>query len=413
MRPTRSTLILLCLCLFPGCEQNPAELRLVKPFLPIDQEIAIDLTSLFGQESEVKISLTQHSDSEEGALNALINGSADIALVSNTMPFDQDIAMIMPLYPTVLHVAFHRDKVASDGENLIRGARVFAGPPGSASRLMFERITARLKLEEGDFSYTEVFDDPEVVVVFAPLSPDRLSEFPQYRLFTMGSPESIGTGSIVDAAVLMNPQLRPFVIPVGIYGDATPDPVVTLAVDKILVARRDLDRSIVYDLVNELLRLRPALAAQRPGIFQNLSDDFDTSRSTFVLHAGTQAFLQRSAPSVYERYSGLAEVGVTLIIALISAIFGGVRIVRMRKKNRIDTFYSKAITLRNSVKNTSNHQERLVVMDQVRNLQNTAFEMLVDEKLTADESFRIFITLSNDVLRQLGASAGEGHLSDT
>jgi hypothetical protein len=27
--------------------------------------------------------------------------------------------------------------------------------------------------------------------------------------------------------------------------------------------------------------------------------------------------------------------------------------------------------------------------------------MLVDEKLAADESFRIFITLSNDVIREL------------
>jgi hypothetical protein len=31
--------------------------------------------------------------------------------------------------------------------------------------------------------------------------------------------------------------------------------------------------------------------------------------------------------------------------------------------------------------------------------------MLVDEKLAADESFRIFITLSNDVVQQLDAKA--------
>ena len=38
-------------------------------------------------------------------------------------------------------------------------------------------------------------------------------------------------------------------------------------------------------------------------------------------------------------------------------------------------------------------------------MQNTAFEMLVSERLAADDSFRIFITLSDDVLRQLGAYA--------
>ena len=47
----------------------------------------------------------------------------------------------------------------------------------------------------------------------------------------------------------------------------------------------------------------------------------------------------------------------------------------------------------------------LTAIVKIRNLQNEAFNQLVDEKLGADESFRIFITLSNDVLRQLGGIA--------
>jgi hypothetical protein len=221
-------------------------------------------------------------------------------------------------------------------------------------------------------------------------------------LISMGPPDSVGKGSIVDAATLLNPYLRPFIIPAGTYGDATPEPILTLAVDKMLVARRGLDRSVVYDLVNELVRLRPALSAQKPGLFQNLTGDFDASASTFVLHPGAQAYLQRSAPSVYERYSGIAEVAVTIMIGIVSAVFAGLRIFRMRRKNRIDTFYSQTIRLRNSVSSDTNDEERRNVAAKVRDLQNTAFDMLVDEKLAADESFRIFITLSNDVLEQLG-----------
>jgi len=40
-------------------------------------------------------------------------------------------------------------------------------------------------------------------------------------------------------------------------------------------------------------------------------------------------------------------------------------------------------------------------IDEIRSLQEEAFKLLVDEKLAADESFRIFITLSNDVLNQI------------
>ena len=89
------------------------------------------------------------------------------------------------------------------------------------------------------------------------------------------------------------------------------------------------------------------------------------------------------------------------MVAIFSATFAGVKIFRMRRKNRIDTFYSETIRLRNSVTSDSSGDERNAAIEKIRTLQNTAFEMLVDEKLAADESFRIFITLSNDVLEQL------------
>ena len=402
MRTFHTCFVPICLVLLTGCARSPADLRFVTPISPIDQEIAADLVDLLDRESTVRIELTATPVSETSALDALASGTADIALVSNNMPFRNGITTVMPLYPTVLHIGYTENANVMDGPEAIKGSTVFSGPPGSASRLMFERIVKRLGLSEEDFSYVDVEDViPDVVVVFAPISPDRLAEYPEFRLSSLGPPQGIGQGSLVDAAVLLNPTLRPFVIPVGTYGDATPEPILTVAVDKMLVARAGLERSVVYDLINEIHRLRPAISAQRPGLFQEFSDDFDTDRSTFVLHPGTLAYLQRSAPSVYERYSGIAEVAVTVLIALIGVILAGIRIFRMRRKNRIDTFYSETIRLRNSVTEESGQEERTAIMAKIRKLQNTAFEMLIDEKLAADESFRIFVTLSNDLLQQL------------
>ena len=403
MRTFHRCCVLICLVLSSGCERSPADLRFVTPISPIDQKIATDFVDLLDRESAVRIELTPTPLSETLALDALASGTADIALVSNNMPFRKGIATVMPLYPTVLHIGYTGDANVMDGPEALKGSTVFAGPPGSASRLMFERIVKRLGLSEEDFSYVDVEDEiPDVVVVFAPISPDRLAEYPGFKLSSLGSPQGIGQGSLVDAAVLLNPTLRPFVIPVGTYGDATPEPVLTVAVDKMLVARTSLERSVVYDLINEIHRLRPAISAQRPGLFQDFSDDLDTGRSTFVLHPGTLAYLQRSAPSVYERYSGIAELAVTVLIALVGAIFAGIRFFRRRRKNRIDTFYSETIRLRNSVTEEGGLEERAAVIAKIRQLQNTAFEMLIDEKLAADESFRIFVTLTNDVLQQLG-----------
>jgi len=177
--------------------------------------------------------------------------------------------------------------------------------------------------------------------------------------------------------------------------------VVTLSVEKMLVAGSDLPDAAVYDLINEILRLQPALAADRPILFQHLSDGFDASGSTFVLHPGAQAFTQRDAPNFFERYSGIAEVLVTMVIGVISGIYAVAQIYQRRRKNRIDVFYTDVMAIRDAVSDGSSGADRAAAVEQVRALQNKAFEMLVNEKLAADESFRIFITLSNDIIADL------------
>jgi len=413
MRRIPLILLLFVLLNLGSCERDQVELRLVAPFAQVDRAIAEDLSALLDASYSTRLNVTGSSLSGEAAVDAVASGTADIALVTNNQPFRNDIGTVMPLYPTVLHIAYREDRDPSTGRALLRGAKVYAGPEGSASRMIFARIAERIGLEVGTYEYvSDLTDHPDVVIVFAPISPELFVDYPDFRLFSLGSPETVGIGSAVDAAVLLNPHFRPFIIPAGTYGQTTPEAIVTIAVDKILVTRSDLDSSVVYDLINDILRLRPALAAQRPGLFQQLSKDFDASRSRFALHAGTLAYLQRSAPSIYERYSGVAEVLVTLLIALFSASYAGVRIFRMRRKNRIDRFYAATIDVRRSLKDAMNQTERKQAIARLRELQNEAFDLLVDEKLAADESFRIFITLSNDVLRQLGAAGIDDHLSD-
>ena len=415
MRTIRTFLFAAGLLALTACDKADHELTLVTPIAPIERAIVEDLAELFADEQvRTRIELTEKAMAGGDALDAIVSGEADIALVSNNFEFRHDVATVMPLYPTVLHIARRADVEGPIGPDSLRGTSIYAGEEGSASRLLFDNIARRTGLDEGDYRYiTDRTEIPDVVVVFAPISPQRLADIPhQLVLSSLGTPADIGAGGIVDASIMLHPHFRPFVIPVGVYGDATPEPIVTIAVDKIIVARSDLGSSAVYDLINDIMRLRPALAAKRPGLFQRLSEDFDASRSRFVLHAGTLAYLQREAPTVYERYSGIAEVVVTVLIAAISATFAGVRIFRMRRKNRIDRYYAATIAVRNTVGASQDPAAREDGINKIRELQNEAFDLLVDEKLAADESFRIFITLSNDVLRQLGAADIDQRLSD-
>ncbi len=390
-----------------ACEDGPRELTMVTPTAEIDREIVQDLGELFANERVLtNLQLTDISLSGEQALDALASGDADLALISNSLNFRREIATVMPLYPTVLHIARREGFAEPLGPGDLKNAAVFAGAEGSASRAMFESIAENIGLDDDEYRYISNTNEiADIVVVFAPIAPERVAEFPELRLISIGTPGDIGNGGTIDGAVLLNPYFRPFVIPVGTYGESTPEPIVTVAVDKILVARIDLDSAIVYDLISDILRLRPALAAKRPGQFQQLDENFDVSASRFILHAGPQDYLQRSEPTIYERYSGVAEVTVTAFIAVFSASIAGVRIFRMRRKNRIDRFYAAAIKIRSSLSDSMNDDDKRNAADQLHELQNEAFELLVDEKLAADESFRIFITLSNDVLAQLSRSA--------
>ena len=65
------------------------------------------------------------------------------------------------------------------------------------------------------------------------------------------------------------------------------------------------------------------------------------------------------------------------------------------------------MAIRQSVSDSTSSDELAAAVQKIRALQTKAFEMLVDEKLAADESFRIFVSLSNDVLHELNVDSGE------
>lgn len=402
-------LVLAGLVLLGGCGEQRNSFRLLVPAHPFDKEVAAELVAVFEQNSRHRIELVPLPETFETALDALEEGYADLALVSNAQPYRKGITTVMPFYPTVLHILYRRGRSADNAENLLRGATVNAGPVGSASRQLLTGIIDSLDIEASDVTFVDKPETlPDVNVVYVPISPERLRSLlgqegvaGEYRFLSFGVPQEVGTGGEIDRALLLNPRVSPFIIPVGIYGDLPEEPVLTLAVDKLLVSRPGIDATVVYDLISEIRRLQPALAATRPQLFQELSAEFDASGSTFVLHPGTQAFMQRDAPTFYERYSGVAEVLVTLVIGLISGSYAVVQIYNRRRKNRIDGFYTDVMSIRDSINERSSVNERAAAVERVRELQNKAFDLLVQEKLAADESFRIFVTLSNDIIAQL------------
>ena len=391
--------------LLVSCEGGAPRLRLVAGDLPIDRDVAGALAELMAADPAVAIDLLPTPLEGSAALDAIDRGRADLALVENNIAFRPTIRTMLPVYSSVLHIAYRRGRDASNGRTLLAGATVFAGTPGSPARAMLERIIPRLGLTPAELTFVNDLDSgPDVVVVFAPISPDRIDRLSDYELFSLGTPAEIGKGGLVDAVSLMFPQLRPFIIPEGVYGEKTLQPVVTLAVDTVLVSSERLNAATAYDLVERLLALRNAVAAERPGMFRALSDDFDPASFTFAIHQGTRAYQLRNAPSVYERFAGVVEAALTVFIAVGSAMLAFFRFIKFRRKNRIDRFYRDLLDVRQRLAESLSEQQRADLAERLRSLENEAFQLLISERLAADESFRIFMSLLGEVRGELAAS---------
>jgi hypothetical protein len=389
-----------------ACSRSVTEVDLIMPELPMEQAIARKIADLVDEDSGLRINLIPPPEDARSVLDALEQGYGDIAFAPNTNQHRNSIATVMPIYPSVLHVGTIADRADGSLEELLDGAQVFAGPAGSIPRQIGEKIVSELQLEAGVTFTQNQDEEPDVIILFAPIDRKRVmgnSDLENLKLFSFGEPGESGRGSMVDRTVLLNPTLRPFVIPAGTYGALTPEPVVTFAVDTLLVARESLDETLVFDLFEEFLRLRPALFSERPELFQPIGDDIAHAHWSFSLHPGALDYLQRDEPSLIERYSGVAEVLVTLLVGMVSGGFAILKIYQVRRKNRIDAFYTDVIRTRDSVTDDAGSEERAAALEHLRSLREQAYEMLVDEQLAADTSFLIFVLLTNDAMAQIDA----------
>ena len=86
---------------------------------------------------------------------------------------------------------------------------------------------------------------------------------------------------------------------------------------------------------------------------------------------------------------------VALVTGLIS--FSKSRI--QRKKDRVDVFYKELMDIKNESINSVDEVKMRI--EQIKRSQNKAFDMLINEELSANESFRIYMELSKETITEL------------
>ena len=386
-----------------GCSQTPATLRIVSGPPQANEQVAALLAR--GSEelgASVRLTVGEAVAGGDEALAALEAGRADLAIVENSAGYRYPtVRTVAPLYPDVLHIGIRPAKRAETLAQVLGGATVYAGTEETPARQLLERMKSLYAWRDIEFSYVDTLESrPDVVFVFAPLSPRAAPLLDGYELFSLGRAEDVGSGSAADGLALVAPFLRSFVIPEGTYGPLTPTAIATVALDTLLVAREDTPIVVVYDVIQSIELMGPLLAAQRPDLALDELDTFELSHVTFPVHPGTMAFRARNDPGFAERASSIFDVAVTIVVALFTALFALLRFVRGLRKGRIDKFYSAVLEIRAKLGQEPSPERRRELVTELRKLRADAFSLLIKEKLAPDDSFRILQALIYDVIRE-------------
>ena len=205
-----------------------------------------------------------------------------------------------------------------------------------------------------------------------------------WKFFSIGDIDLYGKGSTVEGYCLRNPQYYPFVIPSGTYGAYPETPILTIAQDVLLITDREKDSEMVYDLVSDIFGHKQYLS-QKNVVFSTLTENFDRGRLIFPLHEGTEEFLARNEPSIFERYAELVGLVFSILVVL-AGVFAN---ARQRRKDRIDKYYLRAMKLNK--------------LDELEALEMEVLELVEKEKISADVTYSIFLQIVDMRKRSLKA----------
>ena len=313
------------------------------------------------------------------------------------------VRSVWPLYSQVLFVLCRAGEEGRSLAELVRGRQVGVASGGSGSRQLVRALLEHHGLDSSAYrvsqcSYEALHpsDTVDVAFVLRSFVDEQLRSWvhdPRYRLVSLDTPRYGERSSVVDGFCLNYPLARPYFLPRGAMGQQPSAPVLTLAVDAVLVCRPELPADRVSALVEALHEHRSQLVSANPA-YQDLPISLEGRSLQYPLHEGVQQYLERDKPTFFERY---AET-IGLLITVLSLGYAGLVTVtqtrKRRRKNRIDTYYTIVVDLEQRAPQLNSTAEVLTELGRLDQTRHKALEELAAERLDADASFVILLDLA-------------------
>ena len=391
---------LACLLLVGGCELQDRNLTLAHTTEEPAPSIAVTVQSTLA-DSNIAVTIEESAD-PTAILEAVSEGRIDLAIIEEPERPMAGTATLAPLYPSVLHVMHNRGGQPASFVELVRGARVYAGPAGGAAYRLLIQLSADFNLGRDEF---EILENPwtvtpDVWFVFGGLlSVENAAALEGYRLFSFAAEEDRQGGTVADGIALRHHHVRPFLIPKGVYSNLADDAVVTLAIRTVLVANERFDAQLGYDIASALFVNAQEISLNYPLVTRELNESVRVADLMLPIQDGARRFLERDRPGLIERNAEVIALYFTVFITFVSSVIGFYRYRQQVRKDRVDIYFDKLLDIRQNI--TAGDADYAAFREEVLNVQREVVNLLVDERIAADASLVAFMSQSNQMLDEL------------
>ncbi|MCK5775636.1 MAG: TAXI family TRAP transporter solute-binding subunit, partial [Bacteroidales bacterium] len=351
---------------------------------------------------------------------SILDNKADFAILQNTLNYHEhdyseedinnSIRTVLPLYSQILFVIYHDSIHNNDIKKLFLDKRIGLGPKGEATDWLVTLILDYFGIHPNDYIpvYTDypeniVNDKIDISCSVTSFNNQRIIDLmsqPNLRLFSFDDLSNVEIhGSTINSLSLRNTTLSPKIIPKHTYYSKPQTPVLTVSTNAVLVCRSDMDDGIIYEITQSLINHKSLIVNSNP-IFRIINENFNTNELRFPIHPGVQMYLDRAKPSFLEKYAEVMALLLTITVLLFGLITSIGNWQKLRKKDRIDIYYQKVLDLDKVINNTSSSEELIKIEKELLNIRDEAFKLLINEKLSADESFNIFLRIMESCIQK-------------
>lgn len=362
----------------------------------------------------LRLSVIESAGSEQN-LGRLVKGEVDFALVQQGRTLDDNVRAVAEIYRDIVHILVRNDSGISEISDF-KGKKFSIGPNGSGTQIVSRQLLQHYMIAEKEMTLQnwvpqralqgllkgEIDGMILVTSMRAPVIEKAMHSGLVHHL-SLG--EADNGACRAHGICSRYRHLQPTVIPPHAYGrgissrSVLPEKALTvLSIPSFLMCREDVHEGAVHAVTKAIFGNRYAFDSDFA--MGSLREPKDLESFVYPLHDGADKYYRRKDPGFLVLYAEVIAMLLSVSIALVGIVSALRRWVALRRKNRIDVYYATVNEIWKRLKNetiTELELEEKKLID----LRYQAFDELIDERLTADESFRIFQDLLEQCLQEL------------